>query len=402
MSPRGQIPAQRSVDAPPGPRGRAVVVHIRAVAARWARTRPARANARFSTAGGSLLTGGIGYAALFSVVAALTLGFTVFTAVLGQDPGLRAQVLRSISAAFPGLLDAGNGSGAISPDALTLNVGLNIAGAAAVIVLVFSAISCMAALRTAVRAMFGLTGPGGNVVTVKLRELGGFVAMAGAVLVSAVLSAALTSAVHWLLGLLGLADGVAWAVTTVGVLVSFVVDALTFVLIVTVLAGGAPAEPGPSVGCGGRRCRVGARSSTGDLRGCGVDREKRPPRFVHPAGHASGMDQSHFPDSAAGCGLGRQPASARSLHGGSVRLTSVDRGEDRNRRLTPLAGHPRSGDNVPSERSLRCWLPSRRGTGVEEWSSAPVVSARSGGSGPAWRTVRRTCAVEVVPGVATT
>lgn len=237
MSPRGQIPAQRSVDAPPGPRGRAVVVHIRAVAAWWARTRPARANARFSTAGGSLLTGGIGYAALFSVVAALTLGFTVFTAVLGQDPGLRAQVLRSISAALPGLLDAGNGSGAISPDALTLNVGLNIAGAAAVIVLVFSAISCMAALRTAVRAMFGLTGPGGNVVTVKLRELGGFVAMAGAVLVSAVLSAALTSAVHWLLGLLGLADGAAWAVAIVGVLVSFVVDALTFVLIVTVLAG---------------------------------------------------------------------------------------------------------------------------------------------------------------------
>ena len=59
-------------------------------------TRPARANARFGARSGGVLTGGIAYAALFSVFAALTIGYTIFMAVLGDNDELRQQVLDAV------------------------------------------------------------------------------------------------------------------------------------------------------------------------------------------------------------------------------------------------------------------------------------------------------------------
>ena len=53
------------------------------VTAWWEGTRLARALARFSRAAGGVLTGGIAYAFLFSLAAALTLGFTGFVRLLG-------------------------------------------------------------------------------------------------------------------------------------------------------------------------------------------------------------------------------------------------------------------------------------------------------------------------------
>ena len=78
----------------------------------WQRTRPARANARFGARGGGVLTGGIAYAALFSVFAALTIGYTVFMAVLGGNDELRQKVLDSVNASLPGLVDTGDGAAA--------------------------------------------------------------------------------------------------------------------------------------------------------------------------------------------------------------------------------------------------------------------------------------------------
>ena len=107
----------------------------------------------------------------------------------------------------------------------------------AVIVLVMSAVSWMAALRTGLRAMFDLPPDRTNVVVGKLRELAGLAGLSVGVLVSAILGVALTSAVHWFLGALGLRADAAWLVVAVGALVSLVVDALTFALLVVVLAG---------------------------------------------------------------------------------------------------------------------------------------------------------------------
>src|SRR4051794_30138216 len=101
-----------------------LVERAKAVLAWWNATRPARANARFGERGGGVLTGGIAYAALFSVFAALTIGYTVFMAVLGSNDKLRQSVLDAIDDNLPGLIDTGTNEGMIDPSSLTLSGGL--------------------------------------------------------------------------------------------------------------------------------------------------------------------------------------------------------------------------------------------------------------------------------------
>lgn len=237
---------RRDVGARVYPGGTAgLVARAKALLAWWQQTRAARANARFGAAGGGVLTGGIAYATIFSLFAGLTIGYTVFMAVLGNNAELRGTVLRTIDANLPGLVKTSSGdrNGIVDPDTLVLSTGVGIAGVVAVVVLVVSAISAMAALRTAVRAMFADTGPGGNVVTSKLRELGGFAGIAVAILVSAVLSIATTTAADWALGALGLEGSTvaSWVLRAVGILVAFVVDAGTFWMVVVLLGGQRPA-----------------------------------------------------------------------------------------------------------------------------------------------------------------
>lgn len=222
-----------------------LVARAKAALAWWQATRPARANARFGARGGGVLTGGIAYAALFSVFAALTLGWTVFMALLGGDVALRGRVLTAIDEALPGLVQTDDaGSGLIDPDTLRMSAGLTVAGAVALVVLLMSALSAAAALRTGVRAMFaadGASGTGGeNVVLGKLRELGGLAGLAFAVLLSAVLTTAVTAGAQWLLGELGWAGATTVVLRVCGLLVTFVLDAAVFVLVVRVLANQHP------------------------------------------------------------------------------------------------------------------------------------------------------------------
>ncbi|MGV8965919.1 MAG: YihY/virulence factor BrkB family protein [Cellulomonas sp.] len=205
----------------------------------WAwlqRTRPMRANSRFGTAGGGILTGGIAYSALFSVFAGLTIGFTIFMAVLGHNDALRQNVLDALAASLPGLVDTGNGQGLIEPSDLVMTVGLNITGVIAVVVLILSATRALATLRTALRAMFGVPGRAANAVVGKLRELAGFVALAVAVLISAVGTIAVTGAASWLLGLVGVDDGTGLVVQIAGLAVAFVIDAAIFAGMIVGLA----------------------------------------------------------------------------------------------------------------------------------------------------------------------
>jgi membrane protein len=211
----------------------------------WQHTRAARANARFGAAGGGVLTGGIAYATIFSVFAGVTIGYTIFMAVLGGNDALRQTVLETLDANLPGLVQTSGDdeSGILDPETLTLSPGVGVAGLVALVVLVVSAITAMAALRTAVRAMFDPEAGGGNVVTGKLREIGGFAGIGAAILLSAVLSIATTTAADWALHVLGLDGSTVGSIVlrAAGIAVAFVVDALTFWLIVVVLAGQAPA-----------------------------------------------------------------------------------------------------------------------------------------------------------------
>ena len=224
----------------PEPSATSLVDRAKALVARLQATRPMRANARFGAAGGGVLTGGIAYSALFSLFAGLTLGWTVAMAVLGGNEELRASLVRTLSRALPGLIDTEGTDGLISPDDLVLTSGLSVAGAVSVVVLVFTAISAMAALRTAVRAMFDAPTVGVNALVAKGRELAGAIGMALVVLVSALLTTATGAAASWVLDAVGLDEGTGLTLTVLGRVVAFLVDALTFVLVVVVLSGQHP------------------------------------------------------------------------------------------------------------------------------------------------------------------
>ncbi|WP_448631516.1 YhjD/YihY/BrkB family envelope integrity protein [Cellulomonas soli] len=187
-----------------------------------------------------MLTGGIAYAALFSLSAGLTLGWTVLVRVLGARADLRERVLTTVDQSLPGLLDTGDGRGLLDPDTLVMSTGLTVAGAVAAVVLVVSATSAMAAMRTGVRAMFDAQAE--SLVLGKLRELGGLVGVAVVVLLSAVLSTLVTGATQRLLGLLGVDDSRGLLLQGAALAVAFAVDMAVFVLVVVVLAGVRPAR----------------------------------------------------------------------------------------------------------------------------------------------------------------
>ena len=167
--------------------------------------------------------------------AALTIGYTVFMAVLGRDAELRQRVLTTISEQLPGLVDTGDGTGLLDPDDLVLTTGLSLAGVVAVVVLLISALSAVSALRTSVRRMFDAHDPD-NAVLAKVRELGGFVLIALAVLVTSVLGLAVTSVARSVLRALGWSGASSVVVQVLGVLVVALVDAAVFVMIVRLLA----------------------------------------------------------------------------------------------------------------------------------------------------------------------
>ena len=217
-----------------------LISRVQAILEWWKGTRPARALTRYSQANGALLCGGIAYSAIFSLVAGLTIGYTVFMAVLGNNAELRDSLLKSINTALPGLVQVDGSSGLIDPDSLVRSTGLNLAGIVAVVVLLVSAISCMGAIRSSVRVMFALPPGGGNALAAKARELAGFVAVGLIILVSAAAGIVLSSATGWLLDLLGIEATSRILQPLLGFAVSFVIDMGTFALVVVLLAGVRP------------------------------------------------------------------------------------------------------------------------------------------------------------------
>ena len=208
---------------------------------RWEATRAGRTLAQYDLANGSVLCGGMAYAALFSLFAALTLGYTLFVRVLGGNADLRAAVLTQVDTWVPGLVDTGSG-GVLTPSDLVLSTGLSWTSAVAIAVLLWSATNFMGALRTSVRAMFGLTENGGNPVTERLRQLLGFVLLGVGVLVTAAASVAVSAAVPWALERVGLGEGAGWAVRAVGFLLTVVLDAAVVAAAIRFVGGVRPAR----------------------------------------------------------------------------------------------------------------------------------------------------------------
>ncbi|WP_278236805.1 YhjD/YihY/BrkB family envelope integrity protein [Isoptericola sp. AK164] len=135
---------------------------------------------------GNLLSGGIAYSAIFAIGASLTIGFSVFSATLGSRPELMAAVTDQIELWLPGLI--GDGENQLNPDDLVVTNIWNVATFIATVVLLWTAISFMGALRHSIRSMFDAPVVGVNPVMAKVWQLVGFVVLGAMIVVTAAAS----------------------------------------------------------------------------------------------------------------------------------------------------------------------------------------------------------------------
>ncbi len=191
---------------------------------------------RFGKVRGNLLASGIAFYGFFSIFPALALAAVVFGFVLRGHPELISSLGDALNRRLPGFVKtASNPSGLVELKAPDLSL-LTIGGAGALVGLVLAGIGWIGAMRDGIRAIFGLPGSPGNVVTDKLRDLGVLVTLGVGVLLSAVLTSVIGAGASGLSGALGLGDHPVLS-QVVGLVVGFGVDLGVMVVLLRVLSG---------------------------------------------------------------------------------------------------------------------------------------------------------------------
>jgi len=168
--------------------------------------KPVRVFTDYGQHRGPLLAAGLSNQAIFAVFAALWVAFSVFGIVLAGNAELQQALLDLISTAVPGLIDTGDGEGAINPDDLINTTVLGWTGAIALVGLFFTALGWLASARDAIRVIGDLPGSRMNFFLLKLKDLGLAIGFGALLLVSAALSVFSTQALGGVLDWLGIRD----------------------------------------------------------------------------------------------------------------------------------------------------------------------------------------------------
>ncbi|PRZ07734.1 membrane protein [Isoptericola sp. CG 20/1183] len=186
---------------------------------------------------GNQLSGGIAYSALFSLGAGLTIGFSVFSAVLGNRPELSEAVFEQIDSWVPGLLkDSPDDAGLVSPDELVRTTAWSWTTVVASIVFLWTAIGVMAALRHSVRSLFEAPVVGVSPVLSKVWQLLGFVILGLMLLASAVASIVSQTVNNQITRWLGDSAVLGWVLSAGTFAVGLVLDTLLVYLVIRVVA----------------------------------------------------------------------------------------------------------------------------------------------------------------------
>jgi membrane protein len=215
---------------------------------RWQDSRPGRAAGWYGARRGGQLSGGIAYSALFSLFALLTIGWTIFSSVLGVRGDLRDAVLAQMDVWVPGLVGYGDRD-VLNPDDLVLETALTVPGVVSVVVLLVSGTGVMGALRASVRSMFGVPSTDDNLVLARLWQLTGFVVLGVGIVLSAATSVASRLVGAVVVDLLGGSRLVALAISMGSALAGVAVDALIVAGVVLVVGGVRPPRRDLVVGC---------------------------------------------------------------------------------------------------------------------------------------------------------
>jgi membrane protein len=194
---------------------------------------------RYTAKHGELLASGMSVTALFSVFAALYVGFAIGGLYLQGAPDVRAGFITLVDQSAPGLIDTGSG-GAINLDDLFAARLLGWSGIVAAVILTGTALGWLSATRDAVRAIFDLPAEKTFFLLIKLKDLALIVGFGLAMVISAVLSVFSTRALTFVLGLLGVHDGsplLQSSLLIVGLLLVLALDTIVFGFLFRVLSG---------------------------------------------------------------------------------------------------------------------------------------------------------------------
>jgi membrane protein len=214
-----------------------LIARVQALVARVMGWRPVRVFQLYGRKNGPILAGGLSLTALYSVFAALYVGFTVLGFAIRSDPAFEKAVLSTISTAVPGLINTGSG-GAIKADDLFSSQVLGWSGIVAIVIVFVTALSWFASARSAVRTVFGLPQDTTFFLLLKLRDLGLVIAFAAVTLLSASISVFSTAALGVVFSAVGIGDKSTFAVIVarvIGLVVAFVIDTAVLVGLFRVL-----------------------------------------------------------------------------------------------------------------------------------------------------------------------
>ena len=206
----------------------------------WQHTRIGRALYRYQYQRGRLAAGGISFMAIFSLAAAVTVGWTIFAHFFASNPDFQNTVIESINRMLPGILqDPETGTdGLINPDTMKIGLGNLVTGIIAFGVAVYSATRIVRYISEGIRSMFGLLAYPKSFFLVYPRYLLGLTLLLLTVVATAALSVAQTWLDEWLTETLHLRRPLAESMTfdLATVLIPMAVNLVTFYLMVRFVA----------------------------------------------------------------------------------------------------------------------------------------------------------------------
>ncbi|GAA2181891.1 hypothetical protein GCM10009847_25300 [Leucobacter tardus] len=199
-----------------------------------------RAFLLYSEHKGSMLADSITYRALFSVFAAVLLGFSIAALWLAGNPEAMQSLIASLDSVIPGIGDF------VDPEAIEAPTGFTIAGIVSMGGLLFAAISAIGSLRSAIRMIGDQVTETQQFVWVILRNLMVGIAFGGLLIAAAAASFLGSVGIDTVSGWLGFDAGspVAQTLTRAfGIAVVFIIDTVAIALVFRLLSGiSAPAR----------------------------------------------------------------------------------------------------------------------------------------------------------------
>lgn len=206
---------------------------------RWAlQLRLVRAFLLYSERKGAQLADSVTYRALFSVFAAVLLGFSAAGIWLNGNPEAMQGIINAVDSAIPGLV--GDGGIIKDPTAVTAIDGLSVAGIISLVGLIGAGLGAIGSLRNAVRVIAGTVADDVAPVFVILRNLALAVGIALSFVVSAFLTFAVQLSVGWIADLLGIAEDstpLRWSVRALSLLLVLALNGALIFGVFRVLSG---------------------------------------------------------------------------------------------------------------------------------------------------------------------